>query len=153
MQQYTVPQFIDAEDKIVGPVSVRQFVIMLVAGGMIFLAYQITDFSLFILSAIIIGGIAAVLAFYKVNGQPFHMFLLHVTQTVKDPSLRVWRKEVTKSDISLAHEQAEANAIVPAAAAAPRVPIGGTKLAELSLVVDTGGAFQGGSEQGGELFE
>ena len=148
-QQFTVPQFIDAEDKIVGPISVRQFVIMLVGAGLIFVIYQITDFSLLIISAIMIGGVAAIVAFAKVNGQPFHMFLLHITQTVKDPSLRVWRRDISSAEISLQHQR-EAE-LLKAAAAPPeftpheKPPV--RKLAELSLIVDTGGAYHGQTVQ------
>jgi hypothetical protein len=30
MQQFVVPQFIDVEDKIIGPISVRQFLTLMV---------------------------------------------------------------------------------------------------------------------------
>ncbi|KKS92044.1 MAG: hypothetical protein UV69_C0039G0006, partial [Parcubacteria group bacterium GW2011_GWE2_43_12] len=32
MQQFVVPQFIDVEDKIIGPITVRQFIIIMVGG-------------------------------------------------------------------------------------------------------------------------
>ena len=48
MQQFTVPQFIDVEDKILGPISVRQFLIMLGGGLFAFVAYKVADFALFI---------------------------------------------------------------------------------------------------------
>ena len=39
--QFIVPQFIDVEDKIIGPVTTRQFVVLLAAGAMIVIDYQI----------------------------------------------------------------------------------------------------------------
>ena len=147
MEQFTVPQFIENEDKILGPVTVRQFVIMLVAVGLLFVIYRITDLVLFIIWVVIIGGSAAVLAFLKINGQPFHVFLLHVVGTVKDPSLRVWRKEVTSADIVSERaqyeehrklEEKERESPIPT-----KAPLSEQKLAELSLLVDTGGAYSG----------
>lgn len=40
MQQFLVPQFIDVENKIIGPLTVRQFVIFLIAAGFIFLVLK-----------------------------------------------------------------------------------------------------------------
>ena len=48
MEQITVPQFLDVEDRIIGPITVRQFVILLVGSGLIFAAYKLSDFALFL---------------------------------------------------------------------------------------------------------
>ena len=45
MQQFTVPQFIDVEDKIIGPITTRQFVIMLAGFTLIGISYKLFDFS------------------------------------------------------------------------------------------------------------
>ena len=52
-QRFIVPQFIDAEDKILGPITVRQFIIMIVGGLLIFAAYKLADFGLFLLEAFV----------------------------------------------------------------------------------------------------
>ncbi|MDO8566695.1 MAG: PrgI family protein [bacterium] len=69
--EYQVPQFIDVEDKIVGPLTLKQFIYIAGAGGLcvVFFVYLPTLFA-FLLSAPIIG-LAAALAFYKVNGKSF----------------------------------------------------------------------------------
>ena len=38
MAQYKVPQDVEADDKLIGPFSFRQFVYLLIAGGLIALA-------------------------------------------------------------------------------------------------------------------
>ena len=48
MQQFVIPQFIDVEDKIIGPITVRQFIIMLAGGGLVFISYKLSDFTLFL---------------------------------------------------------------------------------------------------------
>ena len=51
MAQYKVPQDVEADDKLLGPFSFRQFVYLLIAGGLIALAVGL--FQLFPLLAII----------------------------------------------------------------------------------------------------
>ena len=75
MDQFVVPQFIDVEDKIFGPVTSRQFVILLIAGLILFVAFKLADFALFIFMLATIGGFALILAFVKINGQSFHYFI------------------------------------------------------------------------------
>lgn len=69
--EYHVPQFIEVEDKIVGPLTLRQFIYLAGAGGfcVIFFVYLPT-IAAFFLSAPMVG-LAAALAFYKVNGKSF----------------------------------------------------------------------------------
>ena len=59
MDQFVVPQFIDVEDKIFGPVTTRQFVILLVAGLVLFVASKLADLIIHILATI--GGSALIL--------------------------------------------------------------------------------------------
>ena len=101
MQQFTVPQFIDVEDKIIGPITTRQFIIMLVAGLIIAALYKIFYFTLFLISSLGVILVFGTVAFVKINGRPFHYFILNFIQTVKRHSLRVWqRKEIPQDEIS-----------------------------------------------------
>ena len=142
MDQVTVPQFIDNEDKILGPVTVRQFVIMFVAGIILFFFYKFADFVTFFFACIPVGGSAAIFGFVKINGQPFHFFLLHILETLKRPSLRVWRKSVPHT--SLFHIKTKPIKDNDEVEILPTHPmLQDRKLSELSLIVDTGGAYRG----------
>src|SRR3989339_346522 len=99
MDQFLVPQFIDVEDKIFGPITTRQFIILLVAGLIIFIAYKLADFTLFIFLLAVLGGFSLVLAFVKINGQVFHYFILNIFQTMRRPSRRIWQKKFTKDEL------------------------------------------------------
>lgn len=99
MQQFVVPQFIDVEDKIFGPITTRQFLILLVAGMIDFIAFRLADITLFIAILIVTGGLALTFAFIKVNGQTFHYFMLNIFQTARKPSLRIWNKQYTKKEL------------------------------------------------------
>lgn len=143
MEQFTVPQFIDVEDKIIGPISVRQFLTMLVAAGLVFADYEIIYLLLypsiwfFILSSLFIVALCGSFAFVKVNGRPFHHFLLNVIVTLQKPRLRVWNKRVSRSEVNVKEEEIEIAPAIPV-----KTPLSKSKLTELSLVVDTGGAYQ-----------
>jgi len=140
MNQFTVPQFIDVEDKIFGPVTTRQFVILLVAGLSIFVAYKLADMALFIFFLALIGGLALTIAFVKVNGQAFHYFVLNIFQTLRRPSRRIWRKAYTKAEpLELIKEGPTPPAeekIAPKTAPVARIR-------NLSLQVNTGGYYKG----------
>lgn len=139
--QFIVPQFIDVEEKIVGPISVRQFIIMLTGTGAFVIDYQVVykgtgNFILFLVGAVVIVAATIVFSFLKVNGQPFHLFLLNVLVSLKNPPLRVWNKEVSRELSTRRKEKIER--VAPIAVKQPLTP---TKLTQLSLVVDTGGAY------------
>ncbi len=69
--EYQVPQFIEVEDKLIGPLTFKQFVYIAGAAGLcvVFFVYLPIIFSL-LFSAVVIG-FAAALSFYKVNGKSF----------------------------------------------------------------------------------
>lgn len=139
MNQFTVPQFIDVEDKIIGSVTARQFIIMLAGFILEAVYYRLFDFSLFVVVSIVNIIIFAVFAFAKINGRPFHFFVLNLLQTIKKPNLRVWNHYASKTGDEYTYE-------VPAPEAKPIIPDKGfttSRLAELSLVVDTRGAYRG----------
>ncbi len=138
MQQFVVPQFIDVEAKIIGPITARQFLILLGATLLIALNFRIFDFSLFLALSIPIFIIAVVFAFVKVNGRPFHLFVLNIIQTWRRPVLRVWNHKAVTVEQEEKVEKVKQDYIVREKRA-----YGQSRLAELSLVVDTTGKYKG----------
>lgn len=137
--QFVVPQFIDVEDKIFGPITARQFVILLAAGLTIFVAYKFADLALFIFLLALIGGTALILAFVKINGQAFHYFVLNIIQTLRRPSLRIWNKVYNKTDLLLLQEEAKV-AVPEIVKHIPKLSY--SRIRDLSLVVNTGGYYK-----------
>ena len=135
-QQYTVPQFIDVEDKILGPLTVRQFVIFLAVGLTLFIMYKILTFAFFIIAGLPFAGFGFVLAFIKVNGQPFHLFLLNLLQTSRRPGLRVWDKTLSLDEV---RALLKTPPIPPRPPKIRKEPLSTNKLSELSLGVNPGG--------------
>lgn len=141
MQQFVVPQFIDVEDKIFGPLAVRQFAILMAGGLTVFLEYKLADFTLFVFEAVFTLGFALIFAFAKVNGAPFHYFLLNLVLTIKRPRIRVWQK--TADTAELKENLAKPVTVAQAAPSSHKPSLQRSRLTELTLVVDTGGAYQG----------
>jgi hypothetical protein len=139
MEQFVVPQFIDVEDKIFGPITTRQFLILLVAGLLMFIAFKLADIALFIFLALLIGGAALVLGFIKINGQAFHYFLLNIVQTVRRPSRRLWYKTFSKAELAESIKSGKVE-MVEAVKEIPRMSY--SRIRDLSLTVNTGGYYK-----------
>ena len=139
MQQFVVPQFIDVEDKIFGPITTRQFLILLIAGGIIFVAKNLFDLALFALVIALVGGFALVLAFVKINGQTFHYFVLNIGQTLKKPGLRVWGKNLTNDELNYLRKLDSEEIIVEQKV---QKKVERSHIRDLSLLVNTGGFYR-----------
>lgn len=137
MQQFTVPQFIDVEPKIIGPITARQFIILLIGAFFVFIAYKTLDFMGFVISSVLIFGIFGTVAFLKVNGRPFHYFVLNFIQTVKKPNLRVWNHKTSTVEKKEEKEFKYENVVTQ------EKYLSKAKLAKISLVVDTKGKYRG----------
>jgi len=136
--QFTVPQFIEVEDKIIGPISVRQFLVILGGGIMVTACYFIFSFIPFIVVSIILLGMTALFAFYRVNGQALHEFTLNILITSRRPGLKIWHKRLDDEDIL---QRSEKTIDVGARAPSSKITPTTSRLQELSLIVDTGGAY------------
>ncbi|MFA5135039.1 MAG: PrgI family protein [Patescibacteria group bacterium] len=141
MQQFVVPQFLDVESKIIGPLTVRQFVTFLIGAGMIFLVFKLASFWVAAIEGLLIFALTGMFAFLKINGRPFHFFLLNMMQTLRRPTLKVWNKAYVGQRIK--EEKPEA---LPPQVPKKRLTV--SRLNELSLVVDTGGAYQEEIDEG-----
>lgn len=137
MNQFLVPQFIDVEPKILGPLTLRQFIIAVIGIVFAVIAYKFADLALFILEFIIIAVFVILFAFIKVNGQPFHYFLLNIFGVVVGSNIRIWTKDPNfMHAVDVTIKEKEENVY-------QKEDIKSQKLSELSLLLDTGGAFQG----------
>lgn len=94
--QYKVPQNVDIEDKVIGPLTLRQFMILLMAVGVIIvLNFILVDAlrMLFWLLAVLIMAVAVVFAFANYGEQKMEIFFMSALRTFTLPKKRVWKKE------------------------------------------------------------
>lgn len=102
MAQYKVPQDVEADDKLLGPFSFRQFVYLLIAGGLIALAVGL--FQLFPLLAII--PLPPVLLFVALalplrKDQPMETYLAAIVSYYLKPHTRLWTPGQRESTITI----------------------------------------------------
>jgi len=104
--EYQVPQFIEVEDKIVGPLTLRQFIYIAGAGGLCILFFAYMQIVIAFLFSALVIALAATLAFYKVNGKPFIQILEAGFNYYVKAKLFLWKHQ----DSSVGEESAAAAA-------------------------------------------
>lgn len=93
MKQFQVPQFIDVEDRILGPITMRQFFIMLIPMGTGILLYFLLKFWLVIIMEIPILIGCAIFAFYRPYGMRFSKFFSAFLSYSLKPRMFIWKHE------------------------------------------------------------
>ncbi len=91
--QYNVPQFVEVEDKIIGPLTLKQFLWLLVGAGIVFLLYKLLVFPIFLMIGLPVGIFCGFGAFYKVQNKTFSEFILASLGYFLSPKLYLWKKE------------------------------------------------------------
>ena len=102
MAQYKVPQDVEADDKLIGPFSFRQFVYLMIAGGLVALAVGL--FQLFPVLAIIPLPpvlLLVALALPLKKDQPMETYLAALVSYYMKPRTRVWRSGQRESTINI----------------------------------------------------
>jgi PrgI family protein len=91
--QFQVPQFIETEDKIVGPLSLRQFIYVGIGIGISALLYFVLQTWLWIILSVLFVGGAVAIAFVKVEGRPLAKVILSAAHFYWNPQTYVWQPE------------------------------------------------------------
>jgi len=89
---FNVPQFIDIEDKIVGPFTAKQLGWFGIAGVLLLIFWGTLTFSTFIPVAVVIIGIFGALAFYRPYNQPLASFIMSGINYFTKPKIYVWKR-------------------------------------------------------------
>ena len=88
--QYQVPQFVEVEDRIIGPLTLKQFLYLAFAGALLFVFWFLFNFYIWIILAIPIAALAAAFAFLKINDRPFVYFFLAFMKYFTKPKLYIF---------------------------------------------------------------
>lgn len=95
--RFQVPQFIDVEDKIFGPLTLKQFIYLAGGGGLSFLLYVLLNSLVYsAVPIILVMAFSAALAFYKVNNKPFINVMESAFKYYVGSKLYIWKKEEAK---------------------------------------------------------
>ncbi|MBI5306023.1 PrgI family protein [Candidatus Wolfebacteria bacterium] len=94
--QFQIPQYAEVENKLVGPLTIKQFLYLAAAGGISFLSFFIFKGWLWFLITLIVAPIGIALAFIKYNGQPLPIIISYAFIFLWKPRLYIWKKEEEK---------------------------------------------------------
>ncbi len=123
--RYQVPQFIEVEDKIFGPLTARQFIYLAGSAGVGLAAFSTMPFILAALLTAPVAALALALSFYTMNGRPFLTILEFGFRYMVGTKLYLWNAERAANKKGAVHKEA--------AAIAPLVPkLSGSKLRDLA---------------------
>lgn len=112
--RFEVPQFIEIEDKIFGPLTWRQFLYLGGGIGMGVVLLLTTNFLVFLIVGLPLALLAGALAFYPVNNRPFSFFLEAIVNYVKGTKLYIWRqKQEVVYKQNFAPKSVEETAVAP----------------------------------------
>lgn len=95
--QFHVPQFIEVESKIFGPLTFKQFIYLAGGAGFIFILYSLIPLFFTILFGTPILGLALSLAFLKIHGKPFIEVSYNAIRYLKGTKLYLWKKPPEQS--------------------------------------------------------
>jgi hypothetical protein len=142
MAQYQVPQFIEVEDKIFGPLTLKQFIYLAGGGGVCLMFFTLLPLWLTIILAVPVMAFCAALAFYQVNGRPFIVSLEHASSYFFGTKLYLWKQREAKAQ--------DATALASTQSAAAPVPtLSQSKLKDLSWSLNIKDRNQMGVTSGG----
>ena len=90
--QFQVPQFLDVEDKIIGPFTMKQFLYIGGGAGMAYMAWRFVPYLGYLLAfgCVALGG---ALAFYKFNNKPFAYLIESAFNYIKSTRMYIWQKK------------------------------------------------------------
>lgn len=97
--QFQVPQFIDVEDRIIGPLTLRQFLYLSGAGGFSFILFFALQTWLWIIATTILGIIAAAFAFIKLNGKSLGLIMVAALKYAWQPKFYLWRRQTVRQEL------------------------------------------------------
>lgn len=140
MTTFQVPQFIEERSKIVGFLTLPQFLYVAGAGVIIFIAFKMLSFFLWLIVSSVVAALGIALAFLKVNGQPFPNIFLAGIGYIWKPRIYTWQRSIEErtfdvSDIERIRAIRNSMSIQE-------------KLKSVALSITTGKIFSQGGENG-----
>lgn len=136
--RFQVPQFIDVEDKIFGPLTFKQFIYIAGGAGISAVLFTILPKFFAFLASMPFVAFSLALAFYKLNSKPFVEVVEAFFKYQLASKLYIWKKEdkvETKED---AVRKAPAQVYVP--------KLSQSKLKDLSFALDISKSNNSGEE-------
>ncbi|OGZ63050.1 MAG: hypothetical protein A3H51_01015 [Candidatus Spechtbacteria bacterium RIFCSPLOWO2_02_FULL_38_8] len=97
--QESVPQFIDREQKLLGPLTVRQTVVLGLTVLILILSYFLLNFFVFSILFVVLGSSGVAIAFIKINDQPLYKVIASFFGYFVKPRKYLWERKENDSGI------------------------------------------------------
>jgi len=91
--RFQVPQFIEIEDKIFGPLTIKQFIYIAGGAGLSFILFRFLPLWIAIFLIVAVLGISLALAFYQINNKPLIYVLQSAFGYFVSNKLYLWKKK------------------------------------------------------------
>lgn len=95
--EFIVPKFIDREPKIMGPLTFKQFIYLMIPGAICFVLYFMIgkkNFALFVFITIVLMGGGLALGFLKIKGYSLPIFLKNLFSFTLSTKKFVWSRKI-----------------------------------------------------------
>lgn len=132
-----VPQYIDVEDKVAGPLTMKQLGWMIVMGVLLFIDWSVFPKIPAIIFAIPIVLFFVALAFYKPYGQPLGSFVIFGILYFFKPKFYIWKRTAEKIQIPQRAMQPQQTTVRKENQNKEKLL---SNLGDLAKVLDSGGA-------------
>jgi hypothetical protein len=127
--RFQVPQFIEVEDKIFGPLTFKQFVYLAGGVGLAALLWILVPLKIVAIPLIIAAlSLSGSLAFLKINNKPFIEVMRSAIYFLLNHKLYIWRKETVSAVRKEDAPQSVSDVYVP--------KLSSSKLKEISWALD-----------------
>ncbi len=111
--KFQVPQFIEIEDKIFGPLTLKQFIYLAGGAGLSYVIYATLYIYIALPIIAIVITFSLALAFYKINNKPFILVLESAVKYSLGNKLYIWKKEDRKVISEKNKETSEPSVFIP----------------------------------------
>lgn len=91
--RFQVPQFTDVEDKVIGPLTFKQFIYLAGAAGAAVIFFTFLPLWIAAPLILLVAPFAAALAFYKINNRPFIRAVESFLRYTLKEKLYIWKHE------------------------------------------------------------
>ncbi len=142
MAQYKVPQNVESEDTILGPLTIKQFIYVVIAIGWGFLCWRILGVAPLIAIVLIlpVSGPLLALGLIRREGQSFETYFVAMIRFMLVPRKRVWFKDDAKVIVK------EPEKKVVQEAPRPDQTVVRGELRKLATIVDSRGRIPKGAD-------
>lgn len=97
---FNVPQYIDVEDKIVGPLTGKQLLWMISMGVILLILWSTVSRAIFFIVGIPVALIFIAFAFYRPYSQPLIKFIIHAVLFLFRPKVYTWKRTAKGTQIT-----------------------------------------------------